>query len=76
VNPLLQKSFLLRAVKVAKAVKVESASTGDGDVDYVTTLGLMKGHLIVAKELMAQGLQASRAPHWASGGRTIRGCGG
>jgi len=32
----------------------ESASTGNTNVDYMTTLGLMKGHLMVAEELMAQ----------------------
>jgi len=40
---------------VAKAVKVANQPTGDADIDYMTALGLMKGHLIVAKELMAQG---------------------
>ena len=41
----------------------ESASTGDAAVDYMTTLGLMKGHLIVAKELMAQGNYKQAEPH-------------
>ena len=41
----------------------ESASTGDTNVDYMTTLGLMKGHLMVAKELMAQKNYAQAEPH-------------
>ncbi|MGQ4647237.1 hypothetical protein [Lyngbya aestuarii] len=33
------------------------------DVDYMTTLGLMKGHLIVAKELIDEGKPKEAEPH-------------
>lgn len=33
------------------------------DVDYMTTLGLMKGHLLVAKELLDQGKPEQAEPH-------------
>lgn len=41
----------------------ESASTGNPNVDYMTTLGLMKGHLMVAEELMAQKNYDQAEPH-------------
>lgn len=41
----------------------ESASTGNPNVDYMTTLGLMKGHLMVAEELMAQKNYEQAEPH-------------
>ncbi|HEY9844652.1 MAG TPA: hypothetical protein V6D03_00480, partial [Candidatus Caenarcaniphilales bacterium] len=33
------------------------------DVDYMTNLGLMKGHLLVAKELLNQGKPDQAEPH-------------
>lgn len=39
------------------------AGSGDADVDYMTTLGLMKGHMIVAEELMALGQYDEAQPH-------------
>lgn len=41
----------------------ESASTGNANVDYMTTLGLMKGHLMVAEELIAQKKYEQAEPH-------------
>ncbi|WP_319422392.1 hypothetical protein [Pleurocapsa sp. FMAR1] len=38
-------------------------ATGDPNVDYMTSLGLMKGHLLVAKELMAQKNYEEAEPH-------------
>lgn len=35
----------------------------DADVDYLTTLGLMKGHLMVAKELLVEGKGDQAKPH-------------
>jgi tetratricopeptide (TPR) repeat protein len=35
----------------------------DKDVEYMTTLGLMKGHLIVAKELLNEGKPEQAEPH-------------
>jgi len=41
-----------------------AAAEGKGDdVDYMTTLGLMKGHLIVAKELIDEGKPKEAEPH-------------
>ncbi|MEQ8385455.1 MAG: hypothetical protein RH949_24145 [Coleofasciculus sp. A1-SPW-01] len=33
------------------------------DIDYMTTLGLMKGHLLIAKELLDQGKPDQAEPH-------------
>lgn len=41
----------------------EGGATGNADVDYMTALGLMKGHLTVAKELMDQGKYDEAEPH-------------
>ncbi|MBF2080089.1 MAG: hypothetical protein IGR76_16620 [Synechococcales cyanobacterium T60_A2020_003] len=41
------------------------ASSGDADVDYMTALGLMKGHLIVAAELMDLERYDEAQPHIA-----------
>jgi hypothetical protein len=42
----------------------EIALTGEAkDVDYMTKLGLMKGHLIVAKELLDQNQSKQAEPH-------------
>ena len=41
----------------------EGGATGNTDVDYMSALGLMKGHLIVAKELMEQGKYDQAEPH-------------
>jgi hypothetical protein len=41
----------------------ESASSGNPDVDYMVTLGLMKGHLIVAQELLEQKNYPEAEPH-------------
>lgn len=38
-------------------------SQADADVDYMTNLGLMKGHLLVAKELLDQGKPDQAEPH-------------
>jgi hypothetical protein len=40
-----------------------STSTGNPDVDYMTTLGLMKGHLLSAQELMAARNYEEAEPH-------------
>jgi len=39
------------------------AATTDTEVDYMTNLGLMKGHLLVAQELLAQGKPDQAEPH-------------
>ena len=39
------------------------ASSGNPDVDYMTALALMKGHLMVAEELMEEGNYAEAEPH-------------
>ncbi len=41
----------------------EGDASGNPDVDYFTTLGLMQGHLLVAKELMDAGQYAQAEPH-------------
>jgi len=41
----------------------EGGATGNADVDYMSALGLMKGHLIVAKELMDEGEYEQAEPH-------------
>lgn len=38
-------------------------SQADTDVDYMTNLGLMKGHLLVAEELLDQGKPDQAEPH-------------
>ncbi len=38
-------------------------ATGDPNVDYMTSLGLMKGHLLAAKELIAQKNYEEAEPH-------------
>jgi hypothetical protein len=38
-------------------------SSGNPDVDFMTTLGLMKGHLLAAQELIKQGKYAEAEPH-------------
>ncbi len=44
--------------------QANTASTGQAeDIDYMTNLGLMKGHLLVAKELLAQGKPDQAEPH-------------
>jgi hypothetical protein len=40
-----------------------AALSTDADVNYMVTLGLMKGHLIVAKELLDQGKHQEAEPH-------------
>jgi len=40
-----------------------SEEGGTTDVDYMTTLGLMKGHLLVAKELIAEKQYKQAEPH-------------
>ena len=40
-----------------------AVDTGDADVDYMTVLGLMKGHLIAAEELIAAGNYEQAEPH-------------
>lgn len=40
-------------------------SSGDADVDYATTLALMKGHLIVAEELLNQAEYDQAEPHFS-----------
>lgn len=40
-----------------------AAQSTDADVNYMVTLGLMKGHLIVAKELLDQGKHQEAEPH-------------
>ncbi|MBD2257059.1 hypothetical protein [Pseudanabaena sp. FACHB-2040] len=41
----------------------EGGASGDPDVDYMTVLALMKGHLMVAEELMAAGQPEQAEPH-------------
>jgi hypothetical protein len=41
----------------------EASGTTDPDVDYMTSLGLMKGHLLVAKELIDQKQLDQAEPH-------------
>jgi len=41
----------------------DANSTEKKDVDYMTNLSLMKGHLLVAKELLAQGKPDQAEPH-------------
>ncbi len=41
----------------------EGSASGDPDVDYMTTLALMKGHLLVAEELVAAGNYKEAEPH-------------
>lgn len=40
-----------------------TATTETKDADYMVSLGLMKGHLIVAKELLDQGKPDQAGPH-------------
>ena len=40
-----------------------AVSSGDADVDYMTVLGLMKGHLAAAQELIAIGNYEQAEPH-------------
>jgi hypothetical protein len=40
-----------------------TAKNTDADVSYMVSLGLMKGHMIVAKELMDQGKPKEAEPH-------------
>ncbi|MBE9127679.1 MULTISPECIES: hypothetical protein [unclassified Coleofasciculus] len=40
-----------------------TATDENQDVDYMTTLGLMKGHLLVAQELLEQGKPDQAEPH-------------
>ncbi|MEA5571274.1 helix-hairpin-helix domain-containing protein [Calothrix sp. UHCC 0171] len=51
--------------KIKEQVTVEEVTlTGEvKDVDYMTKLGLMKGHLIVAKELLEQNKPKDAEPH-------------
>lgn len=51
--------------KIKDMVTIEEVKlTGEAkDVDYMTKLGLMKGHLIVAKELLDQNQPAAAEPH-------------
>ncbi|BAZ39503.1 hypothetical protein NIES4101_54570 [Calothrix sp. NIES-4101] len=51
--------------KIKEQVTVEEVTlTGEvKDVDYMTKLGLMKGHLIVAKELLDQNKPKDAEPH-------------
>ena len=39
------------------------STSGNADVDYMVTLGLMKGHLLVAEELREQGNYEEAEPH-------------
>ncbi len=41
----------------------EATSQADADEDYLTSLGLMKGHLIIAKELIDAGKPEQAEPH-------------
>lgn len=41
----------------------EGSASGNPDVDYMTSLALMKGHLIVAQELIAAGSYEEAEPH-------------
>lgn len=41
----------------------EGGASGNPEVDYMTTLALMKGHLIVANELMEEGKYEQAEPH-------------
>ncbi|OKH19614.1 hypothetical protein [[Limnothrix rosea] IAM M-220] len=41
----------------------EGAASGNPDIDYMTALGLMKGHLMVAEELVAAGEFEQSEPH-------------
>lgn len=43
----------------------EGATSGNPEVDYMTTLGLMKGHLMAAEELIAVKNYAEAEPHIA-----------
>ncbi|ACB51984.1 unknown [Crocosphaera subtropica ATCC 51142] len=45
------------------APEVVETKTEEGDTDYLTSLGLMKGHLMVAKDLMEQGKYEEAEPH-------------
>lgn len=51
--------------QVKNMVTIEEIElTGEAkDIDYMIKMGLMKGHLIVAKELIDQGLLAQAEPH-------------
>lgn len=43
--------------------EVAETNVEDDDTDYLTSLGLMKGHLIVAKQLIEQGKYEEAEPH-------------
>jgi len=53
-------------VSTPSTAATEAATTAtetDTEVDYMTNLGLMKGHLLVAQELLAQGKPDQAEPH-------------
>jgi len=47
------------------AASTAEATSQEQDVDYLTQLGLIKGHLLVAQELIEQGQPAQAEPHIA-----------
>jgi hypothetical protein len=57
-------SLIPTVVKAHENHQMVSQSEGqDQDIEYLTILGLMKGHLIVAKELLALGKPEKAEPH-------------
>jgi len=67
VEELVSKNVITQAQfdQIKDLVTIEDiVLTGEAkDVDYMTKLGLMKGHLIVAKELLDQGKPDQAEPH-------------
>src|SRR4028119_427119 len=67
VEELVSKNVITQAQfdQIKDLVTIEDiVLTGEAkDVDYMTKLGLMKGHLIVAKELLEQGKPDQAEPH-------------
>ncbi|WP_333313905.1 helix-hairpin-helix domain-containing protein [Microcoleus sp. D3_18a_C4] len=67
VEELVSKNVITQAQfdQIKDVVTIENVVlTGEPkDVDYMTKLGLMKGHLIVAKELLDQGKPDQAEPH-------------
>lgn len=64
-NPTLQdEDSAIKTTNPSRTQTPEAAETQpDADVDYMTSLGLMKGQLLVAKELLVEGKADKAEPH-------------
>lgn len=63
-NPSAETTPATQQSPPAEEGAQDTAATGEArDVDYMTQLGLMRGHLMVAQELLAQGKPDQAEPH-------------